>query len=446
MIVSQCLKHVRLESKINPLARHIRKLTKYFSRDADILRKRNEFVAVTICTHGIPTDENGRYDRYVLKEFVDSLADLAAMPVRIIFRLTTDDDKVLEFFGSLDIKYDCDVLDDFWGEAMEIYLHNPWLTYGIGIHRLREAGLGTDIMDNLDEKPFSLEEIRAFCIEFFIGKNVLSLRNPKVDLNGFFEDLQMIVEREKLVWNPVKNKLCPWIDVDKLKLMICRDTAGSTRAIQKPHFRRSVTMDPPDAAYRHAQNRRENRPLAASARVSAHGAPQASNGGSKAYFYRKSSLDSSFSERPADKRANFPRSSSFTETSGQKTMPQVNSKGTAGAAPKDLQETIQQWSRVAPSYKKLKPLEVLLVDVPKLFPPTNRFCESHEHFLKWKAFSEDAFIGESGDELKELLRRASRKSKLFMHPDKLPKELTPSQDTLLKSMWEIIQESEAATL
>ena len=61
--------------------------------------------------------------------------------------------------------------DDFWGEGMEVFLHNPWLTYGIGLHRIREAGLGTELMDDLDEKSFDIEEIRDLTIlftEFFV--------------------------------------------------------------------------------------------------------------------------------------------------------------------------------------------------------------------------------------------------------------------------------------
>lgn len=38
-------------------------------------------------------------------------------------------------------------------QALEVYLHNPWLTYGIGLHRLRESGFAPDIMDDLDERP-----------------------------------------------------------------------------------------------------------------------------------------------------------------------------------------------------------------------------------------------------------------------------------------------------
>jgi len=148
---------------------------------------------------------------------------LSNLPVKIIFRLCTDNDDVINFFSALGNKFNCgccDVLDDFWGEAMEVYLHNPWLTYGIGIHRIREAGLGTELMDLLDEKSFSIEEVRDFCVELFIGpKNELSLRNPNLDFKGFIDDLEAATKKESLVWNPMKKKFTPWVDVQKITLM-----------------------------------------------------------------------------------------------------------------------------------------------------------------------------------------------------------------------------------
>jgi hypothetical protein len=149
---------------------------------------------------------------------------------------------------------------------------------------------------------------------------------------------------------------------------------------------------------------------------------------------------------PANPNTNYRRSVSERYDSHRVKGPVVAPRQNSSSVPNNLDEVIQQWSRAAPTYKKLRPLEELLVDVPNLFPPKNSFVESHEHFFKWKEFSEDAFIGESGDGLKALLKRASRKSKLFLHPDKLPTDLTPNQEKLLKSMWDIIQESEADTL
>jgi hypothetical protein len=298
---------------------------------------------------------------------------------------------------------------------MEVYLHNPWLTYGIGLHRIREAGLGTEFMDDLDEKPFSLQDIRDFCLEFFVGKNNLSLRNPKIDFKGFIEDLQTLVDKEQLVWNPVKNKLCPWVDVNKIKIMFARKKEPSG---QKASFERRNTYTLDDSDTGRAKPRSGNR---------------------SGNLY--ASMQNDFN---ASMPGGFNRSTSNPN-------PDVTSKGNTNSSnsnppPANLKEVIQQWSHVAPTYKKLKPLQDLLVGVPNLFPPINTHVETHEYYFKWKEFSEDAFSGESGDELKELLRRASRKSKLFLHPDKLPKDLTERQDELFKAIWNVIQESEAATL
>ena len=76
-------------------------------------------------------------------------------------------------------------------QAKEVYLHNPWLTYGIGLHRLREACLATDLMDNLDETSLTLEEIHEFCVDFFVGKcSDLPLTNPCHDFPGFVSAFQ----------------------------------------------------------------------------------------------------------------------------------------------------------------------------------------------------------------------------------------------------------------
>ena len=72
--------------------------------------------------------------------------------------------------------------------------------------------------------------------------------------------------------------------------------------------------------------------------------------------------------------------------------------------------------------------------------------EKHEYYSRWKEFSEDAFNDESGDELNELLKRAVRKAKFFLHPDKIPKELTENQALLFKTVWDVLMESESVTL
>lgn len=307
---------------------------------------------------------------------------------------------------------------------MEVYLHNPWLTYGIGIHRMREAGLGTELMDELDEKSLSLDEIHEFCTEFFIGDQDIPLSNPCHDFPGFVSDLERILLKEKLAWNPCKKKLCPWIDVDKLKRMFrrasvtgqgmgkrvsyCRVPPGmKTPFASMNQTRRDRGADPPQAPFNRANTEPTPRGMSRS---------------------KSEQSDSRHQTRPGP-------------THAQSEHPIERKPGA-----KDLTETIQRWSHQPPDYKKMNPLGKLLVEVPTLFPHENDFVEDHDYFDKWKEFSEDAFAGETGDDLKNLLTRAARKAKFFLHPDKLPKDLTENQTTLFKSIWDVIQESEAKTL
>jgi hypothetical protein len=39
------------------------------------MRRNDEFVSVVICTHGIPTDEEGNTGDIATKEFIDSLCE-----------------------------------------------------------------------------------------------------------------------------------------------------------------------------------------------------------------------------------------------------------------------------------------------------------------------------------------------------------------------------------
>lgn len=69
------MKSVHLNRRCNPMARQVRRIIKYLQGEADTLRKRREFVSVIICTHGIPTDEEGNTGKVVTKDFIDSLGE-----------------------------------------------------------------------------------------------------------------------------------------------------------------------------------------------------------------------------------------------------------------------------------------------------------------------------------------------------------------------------------
>merc|ERR1719491_570021 len=245
---------------------------------------------------------------------------------------------------------------------MEVFLTNPWLTYGIGLHRLRESGLAWGFLDCLDERPLTFDEIWQLCCDLFVDGKGQKLHHPDKHFGKFMKDLLHIMKKEKLQYNPVKKKTTCWIDLNKLERMY-RD--------QHP------------------------RPSPSGPKVQQKGQAATS--------------------KPSAPRIKQPES---------------------------LQEVIQAWSHQPPDYDTMQPLATLLVSVPnKLFHPTNIFVESHEYFEKWTVISAEAF-SENGDELSTLLKRAMKKVKLFLHPDKLPRDLTDDQTLLLTTMWEVLMKSE----
>ena len=312
---------------------------------------------------------------------------------------------------------------------MEVYLHNPWLTYGMGLHRLREAGLAPDVMDDLDETVLSLDEMYDLCKIMFVGDDEFAnlprpIEGDRLSWSKFMRSLRVLVEKEPLQWNPIKKKLMPWINLEKLDAMhgledrrcsmfnnqsmhqAMRQAAAQAKADDR---RQRKSM--PDIAEDPPEERREYR------RQTTHSDPLESHPPS-----------------PRQRRRQCRRPSGLQPTTATK-------KATT------LEEVIKQWSHKSDNdYKHFNPLDQLLVTVPNLFPPTNTMVEDHDYFAKWKTLDTDAFSDVSNDEKNELMKRAVRKAKFFLHPDKLPKDLTEKQSTLFKSIWDTLQEREAATL
>ena len=98
-------------------------------------------------------------------DVAEALRPLQNLPVWVVVRLCTDDDKIVNYWNNIDkvLELDMDVLDDLFGEAAEVYENNKWLAYGEPMHRLREFGIPVKEIDLLDESVLSLDQIRCFC-------------------------------------------------------------------------------------------------------------------------------------------------------------------------------------------------------------------------------------------------------------------------------------------
>lgn len=204
-----------------PLTNHIRDIYQQVLSMEGALRESGQRVAIIIATDGLPTDEYGHTNEYERSLFVESLRKLEGLSVWVVIRLCTDEETVVDFYNNIDsiLELSVDVLDDFHGEALEIHAENPWLSYGLVLHRMREMGHHDRLFDLIDERPFSKEEVRDF-LALIVGNDSFDgAVDPSVDWNAFLKTVSRLMEKEKKVYNPIRDRSKSWVSIKKLERM-----------------------------------------------------------------------------------------------------------------------------------------------------------------------------------------------------------------------------------
>merc|ERR1719253_278709 len=151
--------------------------------------------SIVIATQGLPTNEHGQSSSAITQQFINALKSFQGLPVSIIIRLCTDNDRAIDFYNNLEYQLEgmlrYDVLDDFFGESLEVYLKNPWLNYGLPLHRFRELGFYHKLFDSLDDKALTLMELKDFFTLFF--SPATPLPDPTTQWDNFFHQLSYLV-------------------------------------------------------------------------------------------------------------------------------------------------------------------------------------------------------------------------------------------------------------
>lgn len=189
-----------------PLCRHISEVVAQIRIMAPQLRAAGQKAAVIIVTDGQASDGEVRH----------VLAPLKDLPAQVTLRLCTNDPKVVEYWTSVDadLELELDVLDDLRGEAAEVHTHNPWLTYGEPLQRLRESGLGIKLLDALDEHPLTPDDLRRMVQLIYAPAQPLP--HPQLELAAFKR--ATIATAVAPIWDPRDSVTRPWIDTSKLML------------------------------------------------------------------------------------------------------------------------------------------------------------------------------------------------------------------------------------
>lgn len=126
---------------------------------------------------------------------------------------------MVDFWNNLDnqLELSLEVLDDFVAEAKEIQQTNPWLNYGLPLHRMREMGFYSKLFDMLDEKELAKDELRDFFRLLFGNNSMDGVPDPEANWKLFLESIDLLNKKEGKTWNPVSRKMEYWVDIRKLK-------------------------------------------------------------------------------------------------------------------------------------------------------------------------------------------------------------------------------------
>jgi hypothetical protein len=195
--------------------------------------------------------------------------------------------------------------------------------------------------------------------------------------SAFVHAIGDCLSREQMQWNPIKKAYAPWIDI-----ALINDIYGPKCSYQGQPFKQSAST--------------------------------------------RTAFSGSAAHPPPFQQQSSYRSSTGTE------IPHV--QPTISNTTALVTEIHSNWAKQPPNFATTKPLTELLSTIDTTF----KLVPNHEYFSnKFQPFASTALTSGSTD----VLKRAVRKMRFFLHPDRLPKDFNEQQSVLCRTLWDVISES-----
>jgi hypothetical protein len=98
------------------------------------------------------------------------------------------------------------------------------------------------------------------------------------------------------------------------------------------------------------------------------------------------------------------------------------------------------WALQPPQLQMLRSVDVLITTIHKVFPPALG-VPAHEYFEDFKPITRSEIAGPSGLPDDTKLKKAVRKLRFFLHPDRLPRDLNEEQKFMTKMLWDVTSDA-----
>jgi len=157
---------------------------------------------------------------------------LQDLPVWLVIRLCTDEKHVIDYWNDIDkeLEIEMDVIDDFVGDAGEIYNVNNWLIYGEPLHRMREFGSSIKEMDHLDEKLLGHDEMLVIVAALLFEGKVKDIPRPEMNWSAFISAVKKQNREASRNYDPISQKPAGWIHEANLISCYKSNTPGGSQA------------------------------------------------------------------------------------------------------------------------------------------------------------------------------------------------------------------------
>ena len=87
---------------VTPLTAHLEDIKAQITSMEATLRAKGQEAVVVLATDGLPSNAYGESSDVVLREFLYALKAIQSLPVWVVIRLCTDDERVVSYYNSLD--------------------------------------------------------------------------------------------------------------------------------------------------------------------------------------------------------------------------------------------------------------------------------------------------------------------------------------------------------
>lgn len=145
-------------------------------------------------------------------------------------------------------------------------------------------------------------------------------------------------------------------------------------------------------------------------------------------------------QRPQQQQPQQPQQQTSGAQPTSKYMEDKDGEAQSAATLKIKRNILIHWALQPPNLNVLRPIDQLITTIHTAMPPAYG-VPTHDYFTKFTPITRHEILapGNHPDETK--LKKAVRKVRVFLHPDKLPRDLSADQSFMARMLWDITSDS-----